>query len=259
MYLKMHKCMLWHYRACQPSDTALHVLPPSPLQVEELSSIWWFLVFPVSPWWPSVAMAVRVCSDPARLPRWFTAQSGTSLPFSGCPEQESSHAMGHPKNAVQMVATQQLAMHPASVWFTGADTANLFHYHFRRHFSCNQDVVIHSLSICSLSFERQEVYTNYGVFFPAGNLCCLKSCNRKNVTESQKDVLSGTSWIFCAETFLLKWLWLRFIQSSDTVKVKIRLHAKVSFDKQSHSWWSQRGKLFQGQFPHNTSLLCCKK
>lgn len=129
MYLKMHKYMVWHYRACQPSDTASHVLPPSLLQVEEPSSIWWFLVFPVSPWWPSVAMAVRVCSDPARLPRWFTAQSGTSLPFSGCPEQESSHAMGHPKNAVQMAATQQLATHPASVWFTGADTANLFHYH----------------------------------------------------------------------------------------------------------------------------------
>lgn len=41
---------------------------------------------------------------------------------------KSSYATGHTKNTVQMVATEQLAMYPAPVWFTGADIANLFHF-----------------------------------------------------------------------------------------------------------------------------------
>lgn len=41
---------------------------------------------------------------------------------------KSSHATGHTKNTLQMVATEQLAMYPGPVWFTGADIANRFHF-----------------------------------------------------------------------------------------------------------------------------------
>lgn len=41
---------------------------------------------------------------------------------------KSSHATGHTKDTVQMVATEQLAIYSGPVWFTGADIANLFHF-----------------------------------------------------------------------------------------------------------------------------------
>lgn len=177
------------------------------------------------------------------------AQHETSLPLAGCLEQNRSHAMGHTKKYSTggcNTAAGQVPWSCLVYWCRRSQSFPL--YHFKRHFSCNQDVVIPWLPIYSLSFEGQEVYANYP-FFAAVKLCNLKFCNRKNMTQSKRDVLSDTSWIFCAETSLLKWIWLRFFQSSDAVEVKIRPHAKVTFDKQPHSRWSQQeGVHFRDSF-----------
>lgn len=69
------------------------------------------------------AMTRRGCLGDSRQPL-----STTLLCSSPGVWSKSSHATGHTKNTVQMVAAEQLAMYPGPDWFTGADIANLFRF-----------------------------------------------------------------------------------------------------------------------------------
>lgn len=91
------------------------VLPPSPLQVEEppiCDGSWSSLHGrPVWQWLLRSAHTEEGCLGDSQQ----AAQHRTSLPHSGCLEQESNHATGHAKNTVEMAAAQQLATHPGPV------------------------------------------------------------------------------------------------------------------------------------------------
>lgn len=86
--------------------------PPCVSRVAWCGSSCWGLLWPGEAAWVthgSLLSTTLLCSSPGV---W----------------SKSSHATGHTKNTVQMVAAEQLAMYPGPDWFTGADIANLFRF-----------------------------------------------------------------------------------------------------------------------------------
>lgn len=176
---------------------------------------------------------------------------------------KSSHATGHTKNTVQMVATEQLAMYPGPVWFTGADTANLFHLIISKDISPVIRMLLFPCCPFAVFLWRGRRSTpitwvsllleTFAISNPATGKSWVRAKDICRVTLAEFSALKETV------LFLLKWVWLRFIQSSDTTEVKIRPREKVTFDKQPHSQWTQQEVPHKGQFLHSTNLLCCKK
>lgn len=106
---------------------------------------------------------------------------------------KSSHATGHTKNTVQMVATEQLAMYPGPVWFAGAHIANLFHFIISKDISPLLRMLLFPCCLFAIFGGAEGLSQLPGFLLLLETFANLKSCNRKIMTESKRYMSSDTS------------------------------------------------------------------
>lgn len=163
-----------------------------------------YLTVPGLPWVSTVARCGSGCrgllrpSEAARATH-RAAQRQTSLPLSGCLEQESSRATGHTENTAQMVATQQLGTYPGPVCFTGADIANLFHFIISKDISPVIRMLLFPLCPFAVILLRGKRSMPITIFF------LLETCAISNpATAKMWPRAKEVSWVTLTEFSVLK-------------------------------------------------------